>query len=486
MATVRELVTVWGFDIDEGPLKKLESNLSNLKKQAKAVGIQIGLTGAALFGIAKATANAGDEAAAMSEMLDLGVEAYQELAYGAKLANVPVETFNMSIRQLVNNAGDMMKGTGEAKDAFRALGVTVRDDNGNMKDTQTLLMEVADGLGRVTNKTQRLKIAQDIFGGRAAKMLLFLKDGRKGVRAYMEEARDLGFVLSQEEAEAADKFNDNLDNTLQLMASIRNMAGNELIPIITDLFLEFRKWVKANREMIKVNVVGTVRGLVWGFQMLYRILKPVLAVFLGIINALGGAERATKLFIGAWAAWNGIQILTSLVGIGKQVFLAAKAFGLLGKAALVAQAKIFFLITFFILLIDDIVAFSQGRDSVIGRMWDSIKSIFSDVGELVKVLYKIWEDLSPLGWAIKGYRAMTGAKAPFGPPEVRRPVPPSIQQPAPIPANVVNSMKPQINVTVNGGATNEQTGAVVAESVSASMGKLIKDAARDNQPIIER
>ena len=72
--TLRELVTVWGFDINVKPLQNVESSLKNIKSAAQTVGaIAVG-SAAALFGMAEMVSRAGNEIRITADKIGLNIK----------------------------------------------------------------------------------------------------------------------------------------------------------------------------------------------------------------------------------------------------------------------------------------------------------------------------------------------------------------------------------------------------------------------------
>jgi hypothetical protein len=46
-------------------------------------------------------------------------------------------------------------GTGAASKAYKALGISVTDASGNLRDSETVYWEAIDALGNVSNETER-------------------------------------------------------------------------------------------------------------------------------------------------------------------------------------------------------------------------------------------------------------------------------------------------------------------------------------------
>src|ERR1019366_4465733 len=98
----KELTTLWGFDIDMGPLEKMEKGVVSLKSAlGHTAEFATGLV-AGLFGIADFTAHGGHDILMTAESLDISTKAYQENARAARMYNVEQENFAASMQNLNN------------------------------------------------------------------------------------------------------------------------------------------------------------------------------------------------------------------------------------------------------------------------------------------------------------------------------------------------------------------------------------------------
>ena len=130
---------------------KLEADLGAAVAKATTLGTAIGVAlGSAIEkGIGKVAdmvAHAltyGEEVNKASQKLGLTTEQFSSMAVSAQLADVSAKSLASSLRSLGSNAIEAAEGgTGKAARAFEAMGITLKDANGNLKGTQQLFDEV--------------------------------------------------------------------------------------------------------------------------------------------------------------------------------------------------------------------------------------------------------------------------------------------------------------------------------------------------------
>ena len=126
--TVRELVTTWGFDIDDRPLRELSEHVDHLKETVLHLGELLLGEGASLFGMAEATADAGVEMQRTAEAVGTTTEKFQELQYAAKQWDVESSSLQMGLRHLSQEAVMAMNG------GIAAKGSTIANREPNVRN----------------------------------------------------------------------------------------------------------------------------------------------------------------------------------------------------------------------------------------------------------------------------------------------------------------------------------------------------------------
>ena len=66
----------------------------------------------------------------------------------------------------------IVKGTGPAADAFGRLGVSVTDANGKVRETDQVMLDLADKFQQMPDGTEKAALASQIFGERLGSELI--------------------------------------------------------------------------------------------------------------------------------------------------------------------------------------------------------------------------------------------------------------------------------------------------------------------------
>lgn len=105
--------------------------------------------GVATTALADCTIQAGeyaDEILTMSSVTGLSTQTLQEFTYASELLDVSVDTIAGSLKKCTKSMVDAQDGTGASAEAFEALGVSVVDANGNLRDSEDVFFEAVDAL----------------------------------------------------------------------------------------------------------------------------------------------------------------------------------------------------------------------------------------------------------------------------------------------------------------------------------------------------
>ena len=112
----------------------------------------------------------------MAASTGLAAKEVAALEAAAQAAGKPVEA--VIPKDLAKRIYEVSQGTGEAKDAWQALGVSATDANGNLRSSSDVFRDLIDKLGAVEDTTTRAALAEKALGGEARELTQVLSDSR--------------------------------------------------------------------------------------------------------------------------------------------------------------------------------------------------------------------------------------------------------------------------------------------------------------------
>ena len=225
-------------------LGTLSDRASNLRRRMGLLsGVLAGVAGAAAVGglaaLVKRSIDAADSIAKTADKLGIGTAALQELRFAANLAGVEQTTLDMALQRFTRRAAEAAKGTGEAKDALKQMGIALKDQHGNMRRSEDLLIDVAEAFKNTKDPAERLRLAFKLFDSEGVVMVNMLVAGGDALEATRQRARDLGIVLDEELLRSAEKAKDQLTVLGTVLSANLNKAVLEHADAIGDLAERF-------------------------------------------------------------------------------------------------------------------------------------------------------------------------------------------------------------------------------------------------------
>jgi hypothetical protein len=159
----------------------------------------------------------------VAQQLGVSTDALQEYRFAATQAGLAQEEIDQALSQLTRRIGEAASGTKAQAEAFEALGISVRDAEGNILQAGDAIPQIADALKRVESPAARAALLLDLFGRSGQKLEPLLAGGAAGVNNLRDAARELGIVLSSQQIQSADDAADKLAAVKQVLEA--RLAG---------------------------------------------------------------------------------------------------------------------------------------------------------------------------------------------------------------------------------------------------------------------
>lgn len=220
--------------------KSIVSAFGNVAKKIFSLKTAFfGLAGAAGMGyMIKRSYATIDAIGKVSQKIGVSTDALQKFQYAAGIAGISTETTNMALQRFTRRAAEAAKGTGEAKDALKEMGIRVTDMTGRVKPTEVLLGEVADAFSKVKRDSDLTRLAMKLFDSEGVAMINMLKGGKKALFEMTNEAARLGLVLDNQTIAQVTAANDMFFRMGELLGGIFNRITASLAPALE----KFGKW----------------------------------------------------------------------------------------------------------------------------------------------------------------------------------------------------------------------------------------------------
>ena len=230
--------------------RKLEKTTSKTNALAGSMG-KLGGAVAGLVGIGAITALSrkvlalGDRLQKVSLQTGLAVEELEILQFAASQSGVGTEALNKSMQRFSRTIGDADQGLKESVDAFDLLGISITANDGKLKDSSTLFVEVAEGIKAIEEPARRSAIASKLFGKSGGELLPLLQQGAFGIDMFADRLRKVGGIVGTDAANAISDFNDQMDLLNRAFTAKFAVMLVAILPFLTSLVENFDAIAKA-------------------------------------------------------------------------------------------------------------------------------------------------------------------------------------------------------------------------------------------------
>ena len=155
----------------------------------------------------------------------------QMLDYMSKLIDVDTQAITGSMSRLTRSMESAKDGTGDAAETFYRLGVNITNADGTLRESGEVYLDTIDAIREMRNETEQDAIAMQIFGRSAMELRGVIDAGSDGLRAYAEEARSLGVVLSDEANARLQAYQDAKDKSDYAYETLKANLGALIAPV---------------------------------------------------------------------------------------------------------------------------------------------------------------------------------------------------------------------------------------------------------------
>ena len=349
-----------------------QAGLERLGALAGRLSLLFGAAGGGAFALGTEAATAAAEASKFASMVGLSTGNWQEYAGAATMAGMEADELASLMLTLQERAVNAARGEKGDIEMLQLMGISAKNARGELKNADTLLLELADRVKKMREAGEMGKAAgimNQLGGEEGARLLDLLKNGREGLLAMRKEARELGLVLSDEALESALEYGSAINRVKATFRGLGLTLGTAFLPSLTKLLDKFQAWLQVQRDIMSAGFEEWVNGL-----NLNEVWASVEGFFEGLKRLASLLQRVADL-CGGWS-----NVLTALVVLisGKAMLALgslALAFGQLGMAMLATPVGWF-------------VAALAGAAYAIYKNWDGLYAYFQNLCAGVKAAFE--------------------------------------------------------------------------------------------------
>lgn len=263
--------------------------LGKLDKSFLAVATGAGAAVAAIVKIEKQLISLTTQSAETMEKLSnaassggMSIQSAQEWDHVLRSVGSSLESASGDLAQLQVKITEAAQGTGEAKEIFDKLRISVTNSNGALKSTDQLLPELVEKLQRMGDTTERNAVANKLLGGTGTALIPILNKTGDELQALIEEKKQMG-VLSEKEVADLKRTAEAQRKYTEAIAASKDQIAGEYAPAVADLYSASADAIASVSKMLKKSGV-----LEYG--------KDTLKFITDIMDSLGKAAEKSDAF----------------------------------------------------------------------------------------------------------------------------------------------------------------------------------------------
>ena len=309
-------------DIDKAMKRTQKQLIAVGKKMTFAIAASLTAATAAITASTKKGLEAVDDLAKTADKLGIATESLQAFRHAATIAGAATKELDLGLEKMARSISEASQGSGEAGDALRELGLSATALNTAGPEEQ--FKAIAEAMSGVSNSSDQIRLAMDIFGRGGGRLLETLKTGRVGLEAMRKEMDLYGVSISRIDAAKVEAANDAMARTQLILSGISNRFAVEFAPMIE----------AAAKKLLSMAEGGQLVG-----QSLSNVINFVGGIATAIDNVVYGARIAINAMVvsfsavGFTAAFVAEEIRKSLTGamaVARVVFDNIETFAEMG------------------------------------------------------------------------------------------------------------------------------------------------------------
>ncbi len=255
-------------------VQKMAGSLRLIKWDAIVnLGRQALQTATWIYNMAKSMAAAANEIVRAAEITGITTEEIQKLQYAAKMCGVSNEELAMGLKFLARNMGDAVRGTGEARYYFQALGITMEELQS--KSPLPVLLKIADAFAKAEDPAKKVEYAMALLGRTGEGLVPMLNKGSAGIKGFGDEAVKMGTILGDVVVKKGSEAEEQFKRLETRWSKLKIQAAPVAVAVAEAATMVFE-------------------SIAWVVKKVGPVVEPVIGVIYKILEALGIAKAEAK------------------------------------------------------------------------------------------------------------------------------------------------------------------------------------------------
>lgn len=255
-----------GIQLPEGASKALNS-LNGISAGTAAVAGGFAAVAAAIVKMEKALIDMTKEAAEGAKEIETfasitgqSEQQVQQMQYASEKLGVSYDRVRDSLKEITNKMQEAENGSADTAAAFDKLKVSLRGQNGELRDAQDVFLDVIDALGNVENQSERDALAMDLMSESAQELNPMIEAGRETIQQYAQAASDMGLVLEEDELKALTEVQSAFYDLEQQQKATKNQLAAEFAPYLTSFYSDMSEATRTFGQTLEDSGIVSAFG----------------------------------------------------------------------------------------------------------------------------------------------------------------------------------------------------------------------------------
>lgn len=230
-------------------------------------------------------ASKADALLTRSAQTGLNTTLLQELDYASKFLDY--EKLDADLVKLTVSMGKAQKGAEDQSAAFEKLGVSITDEDGNLRSNYDVFLDVIDALGKMDNATEADITANALFGKSYTDLKPLIDAGTGALTSFMQEAEATGAVLSEDQVKVLGELDNAHERYKAQLEATKNMLAVEFAPISQEVMEKFGNFfTTAAQKIVDSGILTKLEGFIEPLGTILEALGTLMDVILPVLTPL--------------------------------------------------------------------------------------------------------------------------------------------------------------------------------------------------------
>lgn len=278
----------------------IQRTVSNMQADMNASMAKVGESLKFVTGAFAAVAAVAAGGAIFKESVDESVKLTKEANAMAKALGISAteaSVLNVALGDIYQSSETMLaankaltKELNSNEGAFKALGVSTRDQNGNYRNSLDIMLDVNKRLLDFKEGTDRNIEGTKVYGKAWGEVSGILKLNSDLMEQSRQKSNELGLVVGQENVAAVARYRAAMNDVGDVISAVKKTIGDALMPILAQL----GEWFSTIGPAAVLVIKGAIGGLAAVFQGLILVAQiaghTIMAVWESLKAMVSGGD----------------------------------------------------------------------------------------------------------------------------------------------------------------------------------------------------